>query len=70
MTGAAAQMALHGMEPPDPVAVARAEADRLHAAWLKVCHIADSPERTRLQLAWEKAYKRWDALDSGPKWWH
>lgn len=70
MTEAAAQMALPGLEPPDPVAVARAEADRLGAAWLKVCHIADSPERTRLQLAWEKAYKRWDALDSGPKWWH
>ena len=70
MSHSSGQLALPGLALPDPVASARAEADQLHAAWLKVCHIADSPERTRLQLAWEKAYKRWDAMDSGPKWWH
>lgn len=62
---AAAQMALPGLEPPDPVAEARAEADRIGAEWKAVCHILDSPERSRLQPLYCAALKRWHLLAYG-----
>lgn len=72
-----AQMALPGFAPvevddpqPDPLTEARAEAARLHAEWLAVCHIADSDERTRLQPLLRAALVRVDLLVNGPRWYH
>ena len=64
------QLALPGLAPPDPLAAARAEADRLGAAWLAVAGIADSAERERLQPLYTAALILVDRLESGPKWWH
>jgi hypothetical protein len=65
------QLTLPGMTPArSALDEAREELARVRAQWEAVAHLAESAERSRLQLLYRDAIVAVDRLEHGAAWWH